>query len=64
MFLFEKSSCAAEIFIRSDAVDFLTKSLGMPYSVITAQQGCSSEMVKAASSYFRTLTFGRNWMEF
>ena len=41
-FLFEKLSCAAEILIWSDAVDFLTKSLGMPYSVITAQQACSS----------------------
>ena len=30
----------------SDAVDFLRKSLGMPYSVITAQQSCSAEMVK------------------
>ena len=36
-FLYEKLSCAAEILIWSDAVDFLTKSLGMPYSVVTAQ---------------------------
>ena len=35
--LFEKWSCAVEIMIWSDTVDFLTKSLGMPYSVITAQ---------------------------
>ena len=36
-FLFERLSCAGEILIWSDAVDFLRKSLGMPYSVITAQ---------------------------
>ena len=39
---------AAEILIiynKSDAVDFLTKSLGMPYSVVPAQQACSTEMV-------------------
>ena len=45
-FLFEKLSCAVEILIRSDAVDFLTKLLGMAYSVVTAQQACSTEMVK------------------
>ena len=45
-FLFEKLSCAVEIFIWSDAVDFLIKLLGMPYSVVTAQQACSTEMVK------------------
>ena len=45
-FLFERLSCAVEILIWSDAVDFLTKSLGMPYSVVTAQQACSTEMVK------------------
>ena len=44
-FLFEKLSCAVEILIWSDTVDFLTKSLGMPYSVVTAQQACSIEMV-------------------
>ena len=44
-FLFEKLSSAVEILIWSDAVDFLTKLLGMPYSVITAQQACSTEMV-------------------
>ena len=44
-FLFEKLSCAVEILIWSDAVDFLTKLLGMPYSVVTAQQACSTEMV-------------------
>ena len=32
----KKLSYAAEIFIWGDAVDFLTKSLGMSYSVITA----------------------------
>ena len=45
-FLFEKLSCAVEILIWSDAVDFLIKLLGMPYSVVTAQQACSTEMVK------------------
>ena len=45
-FLFEKLTCAVEILILSDAVDFLTMSLGMPYSVVTAQQACSTEMVK------------------
>ena len=44
-FLFEKLSCAVEILIWSDAVDFLIKLLGMPYSVVTAQQACSTEMV-------------------
>ena len=44
-FLFEKLSCAVEILIWSDTVDFLTKLLGMPYSVVTAQQACSTEMV-------------------
>ena len=38
-------SCAVEILIWSDAVDFLTKSLGMPYSVVTAWEGSSNEMV-------------------
>ena len=47
MFPFEKLRCAVEILIWSDAVDFLTKSLGMPYSVVTAQQACSTEMVNA-----------------
>ena len=51
-FLFEKLSCAVEIFIWSDAVDFLTKLLGMPYSVVTAQQACSSEMVKHLHDHF------------
>ena len=36
-FLFEKFSCSVEILIWSNTVNFLTKSLGMPYSVITAQ---------------------------
>ena len=45
-FLFEKLTCAVEILILSDAVDFLTMSMGMPYSVVTAQQACSTEMVK------------------
>ena len=49
-FLFEKLSCAVEILILSDAVDFLTKSLGMPYSVVTAQQACSTEMVEVAGN--------------
>ena len=44
MFLFEKLSCAIEILIWGDAVDFLTKLQGMPYSVVTAQQACSTEM--------------------
>ena len=44
-FLFEKLSCAVEILVWSDADDFLTKLLGMPYSVITPQQACSTEMV-------------------
>ena len=34
----------------SDAVDFLTKLLGMPYSVVTAQRACSTEMVKVAGN--------------
>ena len=48
-------SCAAEILISSDTVDFLTKSLGMPYSVpvVAAQQGCPTEMVKTINM-FRT----------
>ena len=45
-FLFEKLTCAVEILILSDAVDFLTMSLGMPYSVVTTQQACSTEMFK------------------
>ena len=45
-FFFKKLSCAVEILILSDAVNFLTKSLGMPYSVITAQQPCSTEIVQ------------------
>ena len=45
-FLFEKLTCAVEILILSEPVDFLTKSLGIPYSVVTAQQACSTEMVK------------------
>ena len=45
-----KLSCAVEILIWSDAVDFLTKLLGMPYSVVTAQQACSTEMVKCATN--------------
>ncbi len=49
-FLFEKISFAVEILIWSDAVDFLTKSLGMPYSVVTAQQACT-EMVKFYLSF-------------
>ena len=49
-FLFKKLSWAVEFLIWNDAVDFLTKSLGMPYSVVTAQQACSTEMVK--NEYF------------
>ena len=45
-FLFEKLNCAVEILIWSNAVDFLTKLLGMSYLVVTAQQACSTEMVK------------------
>ena len=48
-FLFEKLCCAVEILIWSDAVDFLIKLLGMPYSVVTAQQACSTEMVKESN---------------
>ena len=47
-FLFEQLSCAVEILIWSDAVDFLIMLLGMPYSVVTAQQACSTEMVNMA----------------
>ena len=43
-FLFEKLSCAVESLIWSDTVDFLTKLLGMPYSVVTVQQACSTEI--------------------
>ena len=50
MFLFEKLSCAVEILIWSDAVDFLTKSLGMSHSMVTAQQACGTEMVKVAGN--------------
>ena len=49
-FLFEKLTCAVEILIWSDTVDFLTKSLGMAYAVVTAQQACSTEMVKCITS--------------
>ena len=49
-FLFEKLTCAVEILIWSNAVDFLSKSLGMPYSVVTAQQACSTEMVNFEST--------------
>ena len=45
-FLFEKLSCDVQILIWSNAVNFLTQLLGMPYSVVTAQQACSTEMVK------------------
>ena len=45
-FQFEKLCCAVEILVWSDAVDFLEKLLGMPYSMVTAQQACSTEMVK------------------
>ena len=38
MFLLKKSSCAADILTCSDAVDLLTKSLGMPYSVSVITQ--------------------------
>ena len=41
MFLFEKLRCAVEIFIWSDAVDFLTKSLSMPYFGDQSTVGCS-----------------------
>ena len=55
MFLFEKFNDVAEILILSDAVDFLTKSLGMPYSVVTAQQACSTEMVKTFSYEYNSI---------
>ena len=51
-FLFEKLCCAVEILVWSDAVDFLAKLLGMPYSVVTAQQACSTEMVKGYFYFF------------
>ena len=60
MFLFEKLSCAVEILIWSDTVDFLTRLLGMPYSVVTAQQACSTEMVKL---YKRYASFGLSFSE-
>ena len=41
-YLFEKLSCTVGILIWS-----VTKSLGMPYSVATAQQACSTEMVNS-----------------
>ncbi len=44
-FLFEKLGCTVEILVWSGAVDFPAKLLGMPYSVVTAQQACSTEMV-------------------
>ena len=40
-------SYAVEILILSVAFDFLTKSMGMARSVGTAQQACSTEMVKS-----------------
>ena len=46
MFLLDKLNRSAEILILSYAVDFITKSLRMRYSVVTAQKGCSREMVK------------------
>ena len=60
-FLFEKLSCAVEILIWSDAVDFLIKLLGMPYSVVTAQQACSTEMVNhfQANRNCRNLSQGK-----
>ena len=45
IFLFIKCIFDAEILTSSDAVDFLAYSLGMQYSVVTADQGCSTEMV-------------------
>ena len=42
----QKIKFSFEILIWNEAVDFLTKLLGMPYSVVTAQQACSTEMVK------------------
>ena len=49
----KKLSCA-------DAVDFLTKSLGMPYSVVTAQQACSTEMVNTGFFSYTLNTSTRN----
>ncbi len=54
-FLFEKLRCAVQILIWSDAVNFLTKLLGMPYSVVTAQQACSTEMVKPIRNSLRLM---------
>ena len=58
-FLFEKLCCAVEILVWSDVVDFLAKLLGMPYSVVTAQQACSTEMVKKIS---QIIWDGRLWI--
>ena len=33
------------------AVNFLTKSPGMPYSVVTAQQACSTEKVNSVAMW-------------
>ena len=56
-FLFEKLTCAVEILIWSDAVDVFTKSPGMPYSVVTAQQACSTEMVNIHYLFIMTFFF-------
>ena len=63
-FLFEKLSWAVEILNWSDAVDFLTKPLGMPYSVITAQQACSTEMVKIIFQIYKWLRWVVGWERF
>ena len=39
-FYLKTSVSAVEIFISNDVVDVLTKPLGMPGSVVTAQKGC------------------------
>ena len=62
-FLFEKLSWAVEILIWSDTVDFLTKSQGKPYSVVTAQQACSTEIVNEITikiNIFNDISLTRN----
>ena len=49
IFLFIICILFAEILTCSDAVDFFAYSLGMQYSVVTADQGCSTEMVMMLS---------------
>ena len=46
IFLIIKCIFVTQILTWSDAVDFLAYALGMQYSVVTADQGCSTKMVK------------------